>query len=71
MKHSTPVPNHVVAPRSTVSTREVLEARLQGLPLPQKPRRGLHWRIPSEVIDRAMAMVVRRGKRLALLQKAA
>jgi len=44
---------------------------VSGLPLPPKPGHKRHWRIPSDTIDRAMAMVGRRGKHLVVLKEAA
>jgi hypothetical protein len=42
----------------------LLRLRASGLPLPKKPKRLRHWRIPSETIDKAMAMVELRGNKL-------
>lgn len=70
--HTTETP-HAAARRVGLSTGEVVVHRLEasGLPLPRKPRRKRHWRIPSETIDRAMAMVAKRGRNLVVITEAA
>lgn len=42
-----------------------------GLPLPPKPRFKRHWRIESELIDQACAMVEKRGRHLVVVRRAA
>lgn len=52
---------------STVIRRLILS----GLPLPPKPGRKEHWRIESEIIEQACAMVQKRGRRLVVVKRAA
>jgi hypothetical protein len=54
------------ASRRTGYTAEALTRRLEmcGLPLPGRPTGKRHWRIPSDLIDEAIAIVQKRGRRL-------
>lgn len=53
------------------AARVVARLLASGLELPPKPADKRHWRIPSEIIDRAIAIVVRRGKHLEVRKEAA
>lgn len=63
---------HAAAMRLGVGDAFLLNRLMaSGLRLPAKPGGKRHWRIPSATIDRAVAMVVRRGKRLEVRKEAA
>lgn len=49
----------------------LVHLKRSGLRLPPKPTYKFQWRIPSKTIDRAMAMVVRRGRQLVAVREAA
>jgi len=69
LKTETP---EAAARRLGVSTATVMSRlQLSGLRLPPKVGRKKHWRIPSTTIERAMTMVVRRGRGLVVLREAA
>lgn len=57
--------------RIGISTEIIVNRlRASGLPLPERPGKKRRWRIPSETIDRAVDMVVRRGNKLVLREAA-
>lgn len=68
LKTETP---HAASRRIGISTARIVNRLLaSGLKLPKRPERKCHWRIPSDIIDRAVAMTERRGK-LVVLKEAA
>ena len=70
--HATETP-HAASRRLGFGSGDAVVARLveSGLALPRKPSSKAHWRIPSETIDRAVAMVVRQGKHIVVRKETA
>lgn len=67
--HETETLNAAARRHSLHSTSLEVRLRMVGAPLPPKPGKKLHWRIPSATVDLAVATTERRGRVVSLVEQ--